>query len=359
MDTFVESSWYFLRYLSPKDDHQPFDKAAAKHWMPVDQYIGGNEHAVMHLLYARFYTKVLRDLGYLDLPSGEPFTRLLTQGMVCAVTYKCPEHKYLYPEQVIFEDPAAPRCSVCQQTVTVGRLEKMSKSQNNVVDPDQIIARYGADTARVFTLFAAPPDRDFDWSEEGVEGSYRFLGRVWRLIDADAATVEEDARPEASQALRRKVHKTIKKVTDDVTDRFQFNTAIAAIMELVNATYEYVAGGPVHRATLQEAQRTVVLLASPFAPHAAEELWSLLGGTGLVADHAWPSFDAEAAKDDRITVVVQVNGKLRGRVEVEPGAAEEVVRAAALAEPNVVAHLQGKPPRKVIVVPGRLVNVVV
>jgi leucyl-tRNA synthetase len=178
-------------------------------------------------------------------------------------------------------------------------------------------------------------------------------------VAGETATVEDDARPEASQALRRKVHKTIRKVTDDVTDRFQFNTAIAAIMELVNTAYEYVAGGPVHRATLEEAQRTVVLLVSPFAPHAAEELWGLLGGTGLVADHAWPSFDAEAARDERITVVVQVNGKLRGRVEVEPSAGEEVVRAAALAEPNVVAHLGGKAPRKVIVVPGRLVNVVV
>jgi leucyl-tRNA synthetase len=328
MDTFVQSSWYFLRYCSPRFACGPLDRAAVEHWMPVDQYIGGIEHAVLHLLYARFFTKVLRDLGYCNV--DEPFSNLLTQGMV-------------------IKDGA-----------------KMSKSKGNVVDPNALIERYGADTARLFSLFAAPPEKDLDWSDQGVDGSFRFLNRVWRLvfevlpaIKGAGAPVPAELAGEAKN-LRRAVHKTIKKVTEDVDGRFHFNTAIAAVMELVNAIQGFSQkSAPENAAVVREAVESVVRLLAPFVPHFAEELWSELGHEGTLEQAGWPGYDAEAAVDEEVTVVIQVNGKLRSKLMVAPDVEEETVKAAALADEKVLPHLEGKSVRKVVYVPGKLVNIVV
>ncbi|MDX1762787.1 MAG: leucine--tRNA ligase [bacterium] len=331
MDTFVESSWYFLRYASRLRDQGPFDADEVQYWMPVDQYIGGIEHAVMHLLYSRFYTKVLRDLGLIDL--DEPFANLLTQGMV-------------------IKDGA-----------------KMSKSKGNVVDPDVLIGKYGADTARVFSLFAAPPEKDLDWSEQGVEGAHRFLRRIWRLVYQYAEALRDlqgdpPAPGELSQsltALRRKTHQTIEKVTGDLDGRFHFNTAIAAIMEFVNQLTQ--AGPEAMTETglpvIGEALDALTLLLAPFAPHMAEELWEALGHSGSVGESPWPSFDIAIAREDEITVVVQINGKLRSRISVPAEASRETLEKEALAENRIQELLSGQTIRKVIVVPGKLVNIVV
>jgi len=354
-DTFVESSWYFARYACPDYDQGVLDKAKADYWLPVDQYIGGVEHAVMHLLYARFFTKILRDLGMMDV--DEPFTNLLTQGMVCMETKQCPEHGWLYPEEIV--DGA---CSKCQTHVTTGRNEKMSKSKKNVVDPDSLIARYGADTARLFSLFAAPPEKDLEWNEQGVEGCYRFLNRVWRGVAENLELIKDVAPAKSADGdgadLRRIVHRTIKKVTEDIDGRFHFNTAIAAVMELVNAIYLFDAKKE-HPEVLREALETVVILLTPFVPHIAEEMWSQLGHEDRLSLRSWPVCDEEALVEQSIMLVVQVNGKVRGKVTVAADAAEEAIRQAALEEPNVARFISEKTLRKVIVVPGRLVNVVV
>ena len=326
MDTFVDSSWYFLRYCSPKATHAPFDRSMAAYWMNVDQYIGGIEHAVLHLLYARFFTKVLRDLGLTD--GDEPFRNLLTQGMV-------------------IKDGA-----------------KMSKSKGNVVDPDFIINKYGADTARLFSLFAAPPEKDLEWSDQGVDGAFRFLHRVWSLMHRFSAEVKplSPAGPEArGDRLFRKVHQTIKKVTEDIERQFQFNTAIAAMMELVNEMYDYTAQGvpagklPVVRAGLE----AITLLLAPFAPHFAEELWEALGMQPSIAQAAWPRHDPDAIVSSEATIVVQVNGKVRSKLLLPTGLPDKETEAAALADAKVREHLGGRDPKKVIVVQGRLVNIVV
>jgi leucyl-tRNA synthetase len=328
MDTFVESSWYFLRYCCPDFVAGPLDKTRAEYWMSVDQYIGGIEHAVLHLLYARFFTKVLRDLGYVEV--DEPFVNLLTQGMV-------------------IKDGA-----------------KMSKSKGNVVDPNALIEKYGADTARLFSLFAAPPEKDLDWSDQGVEGSFRFLNRVWKLVydllpfvreagPVTAATLSPDNRD-----LRRVVHKTIKKVTEDIEERFHFNTAIAAVMELVNTIQAFEPkNDPRNAPVMREALESVVLLLAPFVPHVASELWEVLGHDEGVEKAGWPGFDPAATVDDELLIVVQVNGKLRGKVTVPVAAAENEVREAALADSRVKPFVEGKDVKKVIVVPGKLVNIVV
>jgi leucyl-tRNA synthetase len=326
MDTFVDSSWYFLRYCSPKFDKAPFDKKAAGYWMSVDQYIGGIEHAILHLLYARFFTKVIRDLGLFD--GDEPFQNLLTQGMV-------------------IKDGA-----------------KMSKSKGNVVDPDFIISKYGADTARLFSLFAAPPERDLEWNDQGVDGAYRFLHRVWAVVYKYHGQIR-NVRPAGTEAkgdpLYRKTHLTIKKVTEDIEREFHFNTAIAALMELVNELYDFTVQGvsgdklPV----LRSAVEALIVLMAPFAPHVAEELWESLGNTTGVADTAWPSFDAAALVATEVTVVVQVNGKVRSKLTLPAGLSEKDIEAAALAEGKVREHIAGKTPKKVIVVQGKLVNIVV
>jgi leucyl-tRNA synthetase len=328
MDTFVQSSWYFLRYCCPEFDNGPIEKGEAEYWMSVDQYIGGIEHAVLHLLYARFFTKVMRDLGHVDI--DEPFTNLLTQGMV-------------------IKDGS-----------------KMSKSKGNVVDPDALIQKYGADTARVFSLFAAPPEKDLDWSDQGVDGSYRFLNRVWKLVFElkplidESGKLEVDRLGDEGKALRRVLHKTIRKVTEDVGDRFHFNTAISAIMELVNAVSSFDSkADSANRPVLKESIDALVLMLAPFAPHFAEELWHELGHNGGVEAQGWPKFDPSAAVDEELLVVLQVNGKLRGKVTVPAGATQEAVQSAAFADPKVQVYLEGKTIRKVIFVPGKLLNIVV
>jgi leucyl-tRNA synthetase len=332
MDTFVESSWYFLRYCSPAYDGGMFDRAAAEYWMPVDQYIGGIEHAVLHLLYSRFYAKALRDLGLIKL--DEPFVNLLTQGMV-------------------IKDGA-----------------KMSKSKGNVVDPDDLFAKYGADTTRLFSLFAAPPEKDLDWNDQGVEGASRFLNRVWRFVQGHLHELleAEPAQPadlfREGRQLRRTIHETVKRVTDDVEDKFHFNTAISAIMELVNALYAYEAasmdsGSRKERLSLmREAVETIVLLLGPFAPHLAEELWAQLGNRESLFRRRWPEPDPGALAREEIMIVVQVDGKVRGRLTVETGTRDELVREMALADRRVFPWLRTRRVDRVVVVPGRLVNIV-
>ncbi len=328
MDTFVQSSWYFLRYCCPDFTAGPLDRDRVRYWMSVDQYIGGIEHAVLHLLYARFFTKVLRDLGYVAV--DEPFANLLTQGMV-------------------IKDGA-----------------KMSKSKGNVVDPNGLINKYGADTARLFSLFAAPPEKDLDWNDQGVEGSFRFLNRLWKLVN-DCLPLIQTARPvdpetlsDEARSLRRLVHKTIRKVSADIDERFHFNTAIAAIMELVNGIQAFASKKlPQNSALLREALESTLLLLYPFVPHFCEELWEKCGHQGGIELVGWPGYDPDAAADEELLIIVQVNGKLRGRITVPTDASEESVKAGALADDKVMAYLDGKSPRKIIYVPGKLLNIVV
>jgi len=365
MDTFVDSSWYYLRYCSPRHDQAMFDPAAVAYWMPADQYIGGVEHAVLHLLYSRYFTRVLHTLGMVDFK--EPFTRLLTQGMVCKETVSCPEHGFLYPEEVQGADEAAV-CGTCGQPVVFGRVEKMSKSKKNVIDPNALLDRYGADVTRLFCLFAAPPERGLEWSDQGVEGAHRFMNRIWRLADAWLPVIDEvtafdgnpDDLPPALKALYRKMHATIKKVTIDIEERFHFNTAISAVMELVNEM-----GGladPVDGDTarvMRGALETVALLLSPITPHFAEEIWYRLGCDRSILESAWPDFRQEALATEEILVVVQVNGKLRGKFTAPADANKEQLQDQALACEAVQKFIAGSPVKKVIVVPGKLVNIVV
>ena len=366
MDTFVESSWYFERYCSPRFDKGMFDPKAVAYWMPVDQYIGGVEHAILHLLYSRYYTRVLKDFSLVDFK--EPFTRLLTQGMVCKETVACPEHGFLLPEEV--ETRGEDRfCTRCGKPASIGRVEKMSKSKKNVIDPNVLLDRYGADTTRLFCLFAAPPERDLEWSEQGVEGGHRFLNRVWRLaagLMAEIAVVEPFAGSPDDlsgdvKALYKKAHETIRKVTADIEDRFHFNTAISAVMELVNAMYglwndERPEGfAPVMRFAIE----TVVLLLSPIVPHFAEELWAALGMKESVLLAAWPTYRKDALTQEELVIVVQVNGKLRSRFTVDAGTDEAVLKKMALEDERVGKFIGDKTVKKIIVVKGKLVNIVV
>ena len=331
MDTFVESSWYFARYTCPDYDRGPLDTERVTYWMPVDQYIGGIEHAILHLLYARFFTKVLRDLGI--VPFDEPFTNLLTQGMV-------------------IKDGA-----------------KMSKSKGNIVDPEDMIKRYGADTTRLFSLFAAPPERDLEWQEEGVEGGARFLNRVWRLVYELSNYLSQEPTPvlmgkanlpPALWEVRQKAHKIIKKVTEDI-ERFHFNTAIAAVMELVNHLYQTkdnIEATPQAGAVWREAIESLILLLSPFVPHVAEELWETVGKEESVVKAPWPEYDPEAIAEEEIVIVVQVNGKLRDRLLIPVSSEEEEVKAMALTSPKVRRFIDGKEVKKTIFVPQKLVNIV-
>ena len=374
MDTFMESSWYYLRYCSPHFEGGMVDPAQAARFLPIDMYIGGIEHAVMHLLYARFYTKALRDLDVLDGVS-EPFTRLVCQGMVNHESFKDSAGKWLYPTQVtIGTDSDGVRSAVHAETgepVEIGRVEKMSKSKHNTVDPETLIDQYGADTMRMFCLFASPPTRDLEWSDAGVEGAFRFIGRVWRLVSRNAEALAgvapyagdgEDLDAD-STAIRRVVHQTIDRVTVDIDERLHLNTAIAAVMELVNALYKHEAkhtealrGAGSAQAVFAEALDVVLRLLSPFAPHFTNELWGALGRDSVLEDVPWPEVDSAAAADDTISIVVQVKGKKRGAVDVAPDADQASIEAAALVE--VASWLGGAPPRRVIYVPGRLVNVI-
>ncbi|MBI3595586.1 MAG: leucine--tRNA ligase [Nitrospirae bacterium] len=369
MDTFVDSSWYFLRYLSPRLDSAPFDHQEADYWMPVDQYIGGIEHAVLHLLYARFFTKVIRDLGLVKI--NEPFTNLLTQGMVCMETYRCEEHGWLFPGEVIGSEKEGWRCPHCSRPVDRGRVEKMSKSKKNIVDPEQLIAKYGADTARLFSLFAAPPEKDLEWNDAGVEGASRFLNRVWRLVTNHATTkastqvvrrhidLDLPVSPQEA-ALRHMTHRTIKKVTEDLDRSFQFNTAIAALMEFYNTITEWEreGGPPGDHTAMDEALRTLVILLSPFAPHIAEELWKRLGHADSVFRQPWPKWNEGYLKTDEVTIVLQINGKLRSQILVPADLDEEGVRNRALADGKIMDWMKGQAPKKVIYVKGKLVNIV-
>ena len=324
-DTFMESSWYYARFCAPDSDTAMLDDRA-NYWLPVDLYIGGIEHAILHLLYARFYHKVMRDQGLVNC--DEPFKRLLTQGMV-------------------LKDGA-----------------KMSKSKGNTVDPQDLIERYGADTVRLFIMFAAPPEQALEWSDEGVQGAYRFLRRLWRSVLAHAEkgpapAVDVQALDDRQRGLRHDLHRTLAKVSDDVGRRYTFNTAIAAVMELMNTVTRYEVRDDIDRGLVQEVLEQVVLMLSPIVPHICHCLWGELGQDGAVVDQTWPKPDADALRADTIEIVVQVNGKLRGRVMVGSDAVEDDLRAAALADENVQRFIEGKDIRRVIVVPGRLVNVVI
>jgi len=350
MDTFVDSSWYFYRFADPTNDKLPFDPAAVKYWLPVDFYSGGVEHAILHLIYSRFFARVFRDLGMVG--HSEPFTQLLTQGMV----------------------------------LKDGNV--MSKSKGNVVDPDSMLQKFGADALRLYVMFVAPPEKEVEWTDTGLEGSFRFLARVWRLIDHWVETIGgegiEDAETcsdltPAERGLRRKTHETIQRVTTDVEQRQQLNTAVSAMMELVNELYAFseqtVTGGPARRTdedvehagkvertqticVVREAAEALIRMLAPFAPHTAEELWEMLGRDAGLAAATWPQFDPAVARAEEVVVPVQVNGKVRGRISVSPDTADSELQAAALADPAVQTHLAGKSVKKVVVVKGRLVSIV-
>src|SRR5581483_6837577 len=365
MDTFVDSSWYYFRYCDPHNEDLPFEPKIAAYWTPVDQYIGGIEHAVLHLIYTRLWTKIMRDLGLITF--DEPVKKLLTQGMVCLATTRCEEHDWLYPYEVIDG-----KCKFCGRVVTHGRIEKMSKSRKNTVDPDEMLNIHGADTLRLFMLFAAPPEKDLEWSEAGAEGASRFLARVWRMVhkwhdklagaDANAGGFSAEAR-----ALRRKTHQTIKRVSHDIGDRLNFNTAIAALMELTNEIYAFdntlkgSAGNasPADLFTLREAMEALTKMLAPFTPHVAEELWESLGHHEILVASPWPRFIEELAKAEELEIPVQLNGKLVSRVLVAAEAPDDVLKEAALADEKVRGRIGDKQVVKTIVVPKRLVNIVV
>jgi len=366
MDTFVDSSWYFLRYASSSYALAPFDVEKAKYWMAVDQYVGGVEHAVLHLLYARFFTKALRDLGLAKV--DEPFLNLLTQGMVCKETYRCPEHNWLFPTDLKGSEGGGWKCPVCQRAVEKGRVEKMSKSKKNIVDPEDLVNAYGADTARLFTLFAAPPEKDLEWSDQGVEGAHRFLTRLWRFAlhhRERFVSVRADLQKEQSLAdlrdLRRIIHRTIKKVSEDIEERFHFNTAIAAIMELfnvLNTTAQDELKLKEGLALIKGGLETIIVLISPMVPHVSSELWEQLGHPDPLDQVRWPDYSDQALVEEQLLIVVQVNGKVRDRITVPADFNQEKVKTTAAAAPKVKSFLDGKKIQKMVYVPRRLVNIV-
>ncbi len=369
-DTFMESSWYYARYACPDNDQAMLDERA-RYWLPVDQYIGGIEHAILHLLYARFYHKLMRDAGLVDC--DEPFTRLLTQGMVVAETYfrQSGEGKksYFAPTEVtvVRDDKGRVVSAVAVsdgQPVSVGGIEKMSKSKSNGVDPQSMIERFGADTVRLFIMFAAPPEMSLEWSDSGVEGAQRFIRRLWKRVASHLAAGPAPALViaelnDVQRALRGQTHQTIAKVSDDVGRRTTFNTAIAAVMELLNALYKFEDETPQGRAVMQEALEAAVLLLAPVIPHVAHSLWQQLGHSDAAVAAPWPVADEAALVKDSVELVVQVNGKLRGRISVPANASKADIEAAALADENARRYIEGSTIRKIVVVPGRLVNVVV
>ncbi|SNS72306.1 leucyl-tRNA synthetase [Sphingomonas laterariae] len=342
LDTFVDSSWYFIRFASaPKD--QPFDRVVAEQWLPVGQYIGGVEHAILHLLYSRFWTRALKRIGKIDV--AEPFTGLFTQGMVTHETYKAPDGRWLSPEEIANKDGALTIVDT-GEAVTLGRVEKMSKSKKNVVDPGPIVDQYGADAVRWFMLSDSPPERDLEWSENGIEGAWRFVQRLWRLVGSVAAAEGED------KELDRKLHRTVAGVAEDV-EALSFNKAVAKLYELANAIEKAKPS-----ASRNMAVRTVVRLVAPMVPHLAEEAWAMLGEDGLVADAAWPAVDPALLVDDEVTIAIQINGKLRDTLTAPKGTDKPTLEALALGSDKVIRLLEGKTPKKVIVVPDRLVNLV-
>jgi len=342
LDTFVDSSWYFIRFASQPGD-RPFDKAVAEQWLPVGQYIGGVEHAILHLLYARFFTRALQHIGKLDV--AEPFAGLFTQGMVTHETYKAQDGRWLSPEE-IRKDGAGVIEIASGDVAEVGRIEKMSKSKKNTVDPEPIVDQYGADAVRWFMLSDSPPERDLEWSENGIEGAWRFVQRLWRLFDGLEEAEGQD------KDLDRKLHRTIAGVASDI-EALTFNKSVARLYELVNAIEKAQPS-----ASRANAIRTIARVVAPMVPHLAEEAWAAMGNDGLIADAEWPAVDPALLVDDEVTIAVQVNGKLRDTLVMPKGTAKDAVEAAALAAEKIVRTLEGKAPRKVIVVPDRLVNIV-
>ncbi len=351
-DTFMDSSWYFARYCSPRSE-APFDRDAVDYWMPVDQYVGGVEHAILHLLYSRFFTRAMRRIGLLDL--DEPFAALFTQGMVCHETYRDGAGNWLLPEQVKKAGDGKLVSAIDGSPVEIGRSEKMSKSKKNVIDPTEIIATYGADTARWFMLSDSPPERDLEWTEAGVEGAWRFTQRLWRMVTS-APVAGAAAEGASDAALRRVTHKTIAGVTDDI-EKFRFNRAVARLYEFANALDEARAAGDT--AARREALEIMTRLLAPMMPHLAEELWQRLGHRTLLAETPWPEADPALVVDDTVTVAVQVNGRLRATLALARDLAGSEAEKAALADENVQRAMAGKPVRKIIVVPNRIINVVV
>lgn len=368
MDTFVDSSWYFLRYCDPKNDKLPFDKEIVDSWMGVDQYIGGIEHAVMHLLYARFFQKILRDLGLVS--ANEPFKRLLTQGMVLGPSYySAAENKFLFPSEVEVKGEKAFSKATGEELAI--KVEKMSKSKNNGVDPEEMITKYGADTTRLFIMFAAPPEKELEWNENGLAGAYRFLTKIWRLVmehkenlefgEIDLTKVSRD-----DKALLIKLNQTIKKVTESIEDDYHFNTSIAATMELINETQDYkvniLEGGKTtseSKKIFAEVIKNILVMLSPFTPHFCDELWEEMGNTGYLFNEKWPSYDEKLTVSSEVVMAVQVNGKVRGTVEVERGTNKDTVEKLALNLENVKKHMEGKTLVKLIVIPDKIVNIVV
>ena len=375
MDTFVDSSWYYLRYLDSHNDKEPFKKEDADNWTPVHQYIGGIEHAVMHLLYARFFHKSLRDLGYVD--TNEPFKRLLTQGMVLGPSYYSQnERRYLFPREVEMKDGKPVSKETGEELAT--KVEKMSKSKNNGVDPEEIVKEYGSDSSRVFTLFAAPPEKELEWNMNGLAGAYRFINRLYLLISSTAnfadknATKENnyginlDARSEKDKEIQKKLHQTVKKVTDSIEDDFHFNTAIAAIMELLNDMTTYKQNvidkndiSSESKKVWHEVLEKVILLITPFAPHVADELWSDLGNTTLTFEEEWPTFDEKLTVENNFNLVLQVNGKVRDMIPAQIGISKDDAEKLAFSSEKVQKFIKGKEVVKLIVVPNKLVNIVV
>jgi leucyl-tRNA synthetase len=363
MDTFVDSSWYFARFCSPHAD-APVDRAEVDYWLPVDQYIGGVEHAVLHLLYARFFTRAMRDAGHLSI--DEPFAGLFTQGMVCHETYRAESGEWVFPTEVVRGDGGRLSWSKGGAAIAAGRSEKMSKSKKNVIDPEDIIETYGADTARWFMLSDSPPERDLEWTEAGIAGTWRFVNRLYRLVAGASQPIAGLDMPSppreldhvaAARTMRRTVHKAIDGVTNDL-DTFHFNRAVARVHEMVNALGDFSGEDPASAWVRREAYEVLTRLIAPMMPHLAEELWQSLGHATLVADQPWPQADPALVVDERVTIAVQVAGKTRGTVEVARDATQETAERAAFELPAVVAALQGRPARRVIFVPNRILNVV-
>jgi len=360
MDTFVDSSWYYLRYISAKNDEVPFVVEDVNNWLPVDQYVGGVEHAILHLLYSRFITKALQDMGYVNF--SEPFKRLFTQGMVCHMAYRCPEHGWLFPSEV--KDGKCPHCG---RELEISNFS-MSKSKKNVVAPAEIIDAYGADTERLYTLFMGPPDRDIEWSEEGVRGAFRFVNRVWTLVVTNAERVaaapteefDPTALDDAGRSLWRRYQRTLKKVTEDIEGRFNFNTAISAIMELVNEAYRYVDDGG-DDGLVRAVIEGLILILSPFTPFVCEEMWRRIGHEDAVLDQAWPEFSETAIVEEQVEIPVQINGKVRARVTVpmEIASDAQALSEYVLANEAVSHKLDGKKVVKAIAIPGKMVSLVV
>jgi leucyl-tRNA synthetase len=370
MDTFVDSSWYFLRYACSDNDQAMLD-ARVRYWLPVDQYVGGIEHAILHLLYARFWTRVVNELGAVEFK--EPFANLFTQGMVLnEVFYRKPDSgriEYFNPADVEIrvDKDTAQRVAVLRtdgMEVESGGVVTMSKSKNNGVDPQALVDEFGADTARLFTMFAAPPEQTLEWSDEGVQGAYRFIKRLWKAVHdhvaaGPAGPLDKSSLNDAQRAIRRQAHHTLAKVTDDIGRRRTFNTAIASVMELLNTVAKHTQRLAQDRSVMQEALDIAVLALSPIVPHVTHALWRELGHTTALIDESWMTVDAAALETSTIELVVQVNGKLRARISIAADADDGAAREAALADPNVRKFVGAAAVRKVIVVPGKLVNVVV